>query len=176
MAFIKKELTERQKLFVRAYKQCGNATQAAIAAGYSENSAQVNGSRLLTNAMVQAALHQMEEKLQHKFEITLERIVQELAAIAFGSAGNLMEWSEESMSFIPKKDLKPHEMCFVDTISIGQTEKGPTLKMTTLAREKVKALEAMARLMGLDQGASSEKNQLTAVFAAAMAEMKREKK
>ena len=175
MPFKKHALTERQMLFVRAYKKCGNATQSAIAAGYSKKTSNEQGSRLLANVSVQAALQQVEEKLQHKFDITLERIVQELAAIAFGSAGNLMEWSEESMTFIPKKDLKPHEMCFVDTVSIGQGERGATLKMTTLAREKVKALEAMARLLGLDQAASSEKNQLTAVFAAAMVELKKEK-
>ncbi len=47
-------LTPRQQAFVDAY--AGNATAAAIAAGYSAKAARVQGHRLLTNAAVAAAI------------------------------------------------------------------------------------------------------------------------
>jgi hypothetical protein len=51
-------LSDRQKMFVNAYiGEClGNATQAAIAAGYSERGAAVQGFRLLRNSAVRAAI------------------------------------------------------------------------------------------------------------------------
>jgi phage terminase small subunit len=43
------ELTRRQELFVAEYLRDLNATRAAIAAGYGEKGAAVQGSQLLTN-------------------------------------------------------------------------------------------------------------------------------
>ena len=54
-------LNPKQKAFADAYiKNGGNATQAAIQAGYSERSARPNGSRMLTNADVLAYIAQQQ--------------------------------------------------------------------------------------------------------------------
>lgn len=50
------KLTEKQRQFVREYLIDLNATQAAIRTGYSAKTAKVQGSRLLTNVAVQAAI------------------------------------------------------------------------------------------------------------------------
>jgi len=49
-------LTERQTRFIDAYKQSGNASEAARLAGYSINSAHVEGARLLRHAKVKAEI------------------------------------------------------------------------------------------------------------------------
>jgi phage terminase small subunit len=51
------KLTAKQARFVEEYLCDLNATQAAIRAGYSPKTATVQGSRLLTNAKVAAAIH-----------------------------------------------------------------------------------------------------------------------
>ncbi|EON3357868.1 terminase small subunit [Yersinia enterocolitica] len=51
-----KQLTPKQELFCREYLKDLNATQAAIRAGYSEKTAQVQSSRLLSNVMVQECI------------------------------------------------------------------------------------------------------------------------
>ncbi len=51
-------LTQRQDTFVTEYAKDGNATQAAVRAGYSATSARVTGHRLLTNAALQQRLKQ----------------------------------------------------------------------------------------------------------------------
>ncbi len=56
------KLTDKQRLFLIAYLEHGNATKAAISAGYSEASAGNAGSRLLTNASIQAAISEEMEK------------------------------------------------------------------------------------------------------------------
>ncbi|MDR2489717.1 MAG: terminase small subunit [Desulfovibrio sp.] len=55
-----KGLTVRQRRFVEAY--AGNATEAAVKAGYSEKTARSQGQRLLTNADIQAAIQGRTEK------------------------------------------------------------------------------------------------------------------
>jgi phage terminase small subunit len=50
------KLNDKQRQFVREYLIDLNATQAAIRCGYSAKTAKVQGSRLLTNVAVQAAI------------------------------------------------------------------------------------------------------------------------
>ena len=45
-------LNERQQAFIDNYLQTGNATQSAIAAGYSPKTAQVQGSQLLRHRLI----------------------------------------------------------------------------------------------------------------------------
>ena len=53
-------LTAQQRRFVAAYQ--GNATEAAIAAGYAKSGAHVQGNRLLNNANVRTAIKQREAR------------------------------------------------------------------------------------------------------------------
>ncbi|EKN4745576.1 TPA: terminase small subunit [Yersinia enterocolitica] len=53
------KLTDKQELFAREYLKDLNATQAAIRAGYSEKTAQVQSSRLLSNVMVQQRVSEL---------------------------------------------------------------------------------------------------------------------
>lgn len=57
------KLTPKQRKFCAAYEKCGNGTNAAIAAGYKENSAAVQASRMLKNDKILAYLraHAREE-------------------------------------------------------------------------------------------------------------------
>lgn len=56
-------LTDKQKMFVKEYLIDLNATQAAIRAGYSEKTANEQGSRLLANVKVaEAVKHEMQER------------------------------------------------------------------------------------------------------------------
>ena len=75
--------TPKQRLFVREYCRHLNATKAAIAAGYSENSAKVTASRLLTNANVSAEIARITEKTCKKLEISAENVLRELARLSF---------------------------------------------------------------------------------------------
>jgi hypothetical protein len=73
------KLTEKQKRFVRAYKTNGNnATKAAVTAGYSKKTAYSQGQRLLKNVEIKKALGLEDEKLQKKYEYTLEKLIEEL--------------------------------------------------------------------------------------------------
>lgn len=63
-------LTPQKRAFVVAYN--GNATEAAKAAGYSEKTAYAQGSRLLKDAEVIAAIRAREDKRDSKVIATRE--------------------------------------------------------------------------------------------------------
>jgi phage terminase small subunit len=79
----KKSVHQRRTRFIKEYLLDQNATRAAIAAGYAENSAKVTGSRLLTDANVRAEIEAKNEQINQKLEITVERVKLELARLAF---------------------------------------------------------------------------------------------
>lgn len=61
------DLTPKQKAFCEHYAgNGGNATQAAIDAGYSEDGARVEGSRLLTNANVLEYIRELSAPSENK--------------------------------------------------------------------------------------------------------------
>lgn len=78
-----KDLTKKQRVFVAEYLIDQNATRAAVAAGYSKKTAQEQGSRLLSNVMVAAEISKKLGKKLEKLEITADRVLGEIAKLAF---------------------------------------------------------------------------------------------
>ncbi len=74
-------LTARQERFVDEYLVDLNGTQAAIRAGYSVKAAHVEGSRLLTNAKVAAAIAVAKEARTEETKIDAEYVLRKLHQI-----------------------------------------------------------------------------------------------
>jgi phage terminase small subunit len=69
------KLTARQKTFVAEYLVSLNATQAAIKSGYSKRTANEQGSRLLANVSVAAAIQVAMEKRAQRTGIDQDRVL-----------------------------------------------------------------------------------------------------
>ena len=91
------KLTAKQERFVDEYMIDLNATQAAIRAGYSEKTAQMQASRLLSNVMVQAAIEKEQKKLAAKLGITTENVARELAHIGYDDIKNYLSFRTEKV-------------------------------------------------------------------------------
>lgn len=76
-------MTPKQEAFVREYMIDLNATQAATRAGYSARTANEQGARLLANVSVRSALTAAIEARAARTDITADRVLKELARIAF---------------------------------------------------------------------------------------------
>ena len=74
-----KKLPPMQARFVQEYIVDLNATQAAIRAGYSAKTAEMQGSRLLSKAKVQATLMVAMKAREIRTEITQDWVIRELA-------------------------------------------------------------------------------------------------
>ncbi len=81
------KLTDKQRRFITEYVQSLNATQAAIAAGYSENGASVRGHELLRNSKVRAAINEMMAELS----MSPQEIIYRLTAQAMGDIAEILD-------------------------------------------------------------------------------------
>lgn len=78
-------MTPKQELFAREYLVDSNATQAALRAGYSPQTAESQGSRLLKNVEVAALVAAGRAKLLERAELTAQMVVDELRNLAFSN-------------------------------------------------------------------------------------------
>lgn len=86
------KLTEKQKMFVQEYLIDLNATQAAIRAGYSARTAHAIGSELLEKTLVAEAVARAKAERSARVGLTQDRVIAELAAIAFARMPHYVEW------------------------------------------------------------------------------------
>lgn len=95
-------LTVAQRLFVTEYLKDGNASKAAIRAGYSPETAGSQGCRLLKNAKIKQIIEQVQqealETVQKETGINLERTLREIARLAFFDPRKLFHPNGEPLS------------------------------------------------------------------------------
>lgn len=84
-------LNDRQQIFCEEYVIDTNAKRAALAAGYAERSAEAQSSRLLRNDKVANEIQRLMNARSKRTEITADKVLQELAGIAFANAGELFD-------------------------------------------------------------------------------------
>ncbi|HCZ47701.1 MAG TPA: terminase small subunit [Gammaproteobacteria bacterium] len=84
-----KGLNDGMRRFAIEYLKDSNATQAAIRAGYAEDSAGQQGHRLLKNEQIRAWLDARLEDAEAVAQFTAERTLRELARVAFADARDL---------------------------------------------------------------------------------------
>ena len=77
-------LTDKQLLFATEYIKTANATQAALKAGYSENSARQQGSRLLSNANVSQYIQSHMKKKNKSTIATADEVLEYLTKVMNG--------------------------------------------------------------------------------------------
>ena len=76
------KLTEKQKKFADYYIELGNATQAAIKAGYSAKYANTNASKLLQNTTIKSYIDERMEQLASERIMSAQEILERLTKIA----------------------------------------------------------------------------------------------
>lgn len=98
-------MTSKEISFAENYLCTFNATEAAKAAGYSERSARQIGYENLTKPYIQAYIQDKTETNLEKLGITQERVIIEIANIAFGNIVDLFgdEWKLKDVADIPKE-------------------------------------------------------------------------
>lgn len=89
------ELTEKQRLFAEIYVRTPIAYKAAIKAGYSPNSAFVEGSRLLTNVKVKSYIDYLKELKRQSIMLDVEDLVDKYMRIAFSDITDFIDFGQE---------------------------------------------------------------------------------
>jgi phage terminase small subunit len=84
-------LTPRQARFVEEYLVDLSATQAAIRAGYSRNTAGRIGSENLRKSEISAAIDIAMSARSDRTEVTADRVLSEISVMAFYDPGDLID-------------------------------------------------------------------------------------
>ncbi|QWS03153.1 terminase small subunit [Limosilactobacillus fermentum] len=116
---ITKRLTLKQQRFVDEYIISGNATQAAIKAGYSKKTAKQMGTENLAKPIIKAELDRRNAEIQSAKTMDMQEVMERLAAMGRG------ETTEETV-----------------------TNKGEVIETATRNADKLKAMELIGKRFG----------------------------
>lgn len=133
-------LSEKQKRFVQEYLVDLNATAAAKRAGYKDPNI---GRQLITKNNVSAEIQKAMEKRQTRTEITQDRVLQELASIAFAKGTDYANVIAGCVVVNDTDELTEQQKAAI--VSIKQTKEGVEIKLA----DKMKAVELLSKHLGL---------------------------
>lgn len=81
-------MTERQRKFVDEYILCTNATQAARRAGYSEQYANRQGHKLLSNPFIRAEIDSRLDDARNEKTLEQSDLLEFLSSVVLGEVGD----------------------------------------------------------------------------------------
>lgn len=140
-------LTPKQARFVSEYLVDLNATQAAIRAGYSARTADDIGRQLLGKTPVAEAVAAQQKAREVRTGVTADRVVAELARVAFGNSRAVMRWSAGGVTLRESSELTDDEAALVSEVSETVSQAGTAVKLKT--HDKVRALELLGKHLGM---------------------------
>lgn len=152
------ELNPRQARFVEEYLIDLNATQAAIRSGYSARSAEVQGSRLLSNANVADAVARAKAERSARIGLTQDRVVEELVAIGFARMPEYVEWGTGAQMVLKRSDsLDDRQAAAVAQVTesekfvktIGEGEQLMSRERSIKLHDKVSTLKLLGQHIGM---------------------------
>ncbi len=140
-------MTRKQKLFCEEYPIDLNATQAAIRAGYSPESAGSIGSELLKKPEIRARIDKAMAERSKRTGINADRVLQELGKIAFVNAADVIDMNNATVKDGADRD---------DTAAIASVKvkvisgaNGEGIEREIRLADKLKALELCGRHLGM---------------------------
>ncbi|WFD12423.1 terminase small subunit [Tepidibacter hydrothermalis] len=150
--------TEKQRLFCLYYIKSFNATMSAIKAGYSKESAHVQGSRLLSNVKIKAEIRKLKGAMAQELFIDAMDVVNKYVKIAFADITDYADFGNEEVTKIDKETnkenkyiknffhLKDSSMVDGTIISeVRQGKEGVSIKLL----DQMKALEKLEKYFDL---------------------------
>jgi len=159
MKYKKKRRDPREAVFVREYLVDLNGTAAAKRAKYSNKTARQIASQLLSRLNVQEAIAAAMKKREVRTEITQDRVLRELAIIAYSDIKNHLDIDENtgavrSKGFdnMPKDSSRAIESISEDRVIKENADGNSTTvydKFKFKLHDKIKALELLGRHLGM---------------------------
>jgi phage terminase small subunit len=176
-------LTGKQARFCAEYLADFNATQAAIRAGYSAKTAAEMGCENLNKPNIQAEIRRLGLETAQKLDVSRERVMRELAAIAFARASDVVRVTTEKA---PELGIHPITGEVVtaltgwrQSVKITDTDELPDDILAAVAsvkqgangievklHDKIKPLELLGKMLGMFDGGNTQEEAKNNLFEA----------
>lgn len=137
-------MTKRQQRFCEEYLLDLNATQAAIRAGYSPETAGAIGAENLKKPQIQNDIARRMADRSRRTGVNADRVVLELARIAFANAGDLIDAGDATL----KDDASRDDLAAIQSIKVKDMGDMGIEREIRMA-DKLKALELLGRHLGI---------------------------
>lgn len=140
-------MTKKQKIFAEEYLIDLNATQAAIRAGYSPESAGSIGSELLKKPDIRARIDKAIADRSKRTGINADRVLQELGKIAFINAADVINMADATI--LP--DATRDDTAVIASVKVKTIpcENGTGVEREIRMSDKLKALELCGKHLGM---------------------------
>ena len=165
------KLTQKEERFCQEYLIDLNQTQAAIRAGYSDKGIRQVAHKLMMNADIQARISLLKKKREERTEITADRVLQQFCDIADYRIEDIMDFDGEECIFKPMSEWTKAARVAVSAVKqttetrrIG-LEEIKTVKVEFKTDDRIKALDSMARHLGIYENFQTIDQVLTAAKA-----------
>lgn len=141
--------TGKQKRFCEEYIIDLNATKAAIRAGYSPNTAYSIGNELLNKPDIKNEVDRLKTERAERTAITAEKVLTELAKIAFADITHISEWDEKTgkVKIKSSNELDNLQTAAIQEVSDRVNLYGRSIKVKM--HDKKGALELLGRHLAL---------------------------
>lgn len=141
------KLTVKQRTFVDEYLIDLNATQAAIRAGYSPDTAKDIGCENLAKPNIRAHIDKALAERSKRTGINADRVLLELAKMAFVNAADVINTEDATL----KADATPEDTAAIQSVKVKviPTKDGKGVEREIKMADKIKALELIGRHLGM---------------------------
>lgn len=165
------KITDKQELFCREYLVDLNATQAAIRAGYSENTASEQGARLLVNVKVQNYIQELKQQRNDRNKIDADYVLKRLVEI---DQMDILDILSPLGDFLPIKEWPRTWRTTLSGLDIAIIGSGDTEAIMKKIKwpDKTKNLELLGKHISVQ--AFKEKTETTVNMADEMASLMKE--
>jgi len=145
-------MTDSMFMFCHAYieqgfRGGGRAYRKAYPRCKSDKSARVSAARLLAKPYVVAFLAPFHKRLADKAEISIERVLLELARMGYANMDDFSEWGPDGVTLRASKDLPPGLTACVAEVTETKTKDGGSIKFKL--HDKPAALRDIAKYLGM---------------------------
>ena len=137
-------MTKKQRRFTEEYLIDLNATQAAIRAGYSPDTAYSIGQENLKKPEIKTRIAKAMAERSRRTGVNADRVGMELAKIAFVNANDMIDVDAATK----KPDAAPEDTAAIQSVKVktfGEDGLEREIKMA----DKLKALELLGKHMGM---------------------------
>ena len=147
------KLTPKQKRFVDEYLIDLNATQAAIRAGYSENTATETGYENLTKPHIKKIIDERMKEREQRTEITQDMVLKGLAQVAFSDVRNMFTSDGNLLDIHDLPDDAAMAIAGIEVVTVRKEDReakeGSPVEYTNKIKsnDRMKALELLGKHM-----------------------------
>lgn len=140
-------MTQKQKKFIEEYLIDLNATQAAIRAGYSPDSAKEIGCENLTKPNIRACIDKEMAERSKRTGVNADRVVMELAKLAFVNAADVINTEDATL----REDALVEDTAAIQSVKVKviPTQNGEGIEREIKMADKIKALELLGKHLGM---------------------------